>query len=56
MKQPDPYLHQKISFAKSALRIIAGSMLWFANISLVVSLAGIFLILAELLGIIEELV
>jgi hypothetical protein len=56
MKQPDPYLHQKISFAKSGLRIIAGGLLWFANVSLLVSLAGIFIILAELLGIIEELV
>lgn len=52
MKQPDPRKHQIISFAKSALRILAGIFLC-ANI--LVS-AGVLFILAEILGIVEELV
>jgi hypothetical protein len=52
MQQPDPQKHQIISFAKSALRILAGGFLC-ANI--LVS-AGILFILAEILGILEELV
>jgi len=52
MKQPDPKLHQHISFVKSALRIIAGIAL--IGSSLIV--AGIVLIVAEILGIVEELV
>ena len=52
MKHPDPKLHRNISFAKSVLRILAGAglmagFIWFA---------GLLLILAELLGIAEELV
>ena len=52
MQQPDPRLHQIISFAKSGLRILAGGFLC-ANI--LVS-AGVLFILAEILGIVEELV
>lgn len=52
MQQPDPRKHQIVSFAKSALRILAGGFLC-ANI--LVS-AGVLFILAELLGILEELV
>lgn len=52
MQQPDPRKHQIVSFAKSALRILAGGFLC-ANI--LVS-AGVLFILAELLGIVEELV
>jgi hypothetical protein len=51
MKQPDPSIHFKISIAKSILRIIAGSVLFVDMIHL----AGILIILAELLGIAEEL-
>ena len=52
MKQPDARLHQQISFAKSTLRIIAGlSLAWGAFVT-----AGVLLILAEVLGIVEELV
>ena len=52
MKQPDPKLHQRISFAKSALRIIAGlSLVYGAFVT-----AGVMFILAEVLGIVEELV
>lgn len=52
MKHPDPVKHQYISFAKSGLRILAGV---FLCASMLVS-AGVLLILAELLGILEELV
>jgi hypothetical protein len=44
--------HFKISMIKSALRIIAGGNLVLGNLVL----AGIFLIVAELLGIAEEIV
>jgi hypothetical protein len=51
-KHPDPVKHKYISFAKSGVRIAAGvalcfGMLWYA---------GTLLILAEVLGIVEELV
>jgi hypothetical protein len=51
-KHPDPVKHKYISFAKSGIRIAAGaalcySMFWFA---------GSLLILAEILGIVEEMV
>jgi hypothetical protein len=51
-QHPDPVKHKYISFAKSAVRIAAGvalcfSMFWYA---------GALLILAEILGIVEELV
>lgn len=51
-QQPDPIKHKYISFAKSTVRIAAGialcfSMFWYA---------GGLLILAEILGIAEEMV
>jgi len=51
-KHPDPIKHKYISFAKSGVRIAAGlalcfSMFWYA---------GALLILAEVLGIVEEMV
>jgi hypothetical protein len=51
-QHPDPVKHKYISFAKSVVRIAAGSalclgMIWWA---------GALLILAEILGIAEELV
>jgi hypothetical protein len=50
---PDPLKHKYISFAKSAVRIAAGiCLIWPQSLIL----AGIFLILAEVLGVIEELV
>lgn len=52
MEQPDPVLHQRISFAKSALRILAGLMLIMSSLIG----AGGLLIAAEVLGIIEEIV
>ena len=51
-EHPDPKKHLYISLVKSAIRIIAGA-------SLMVGLwliAGALLILAEVLGIVEELV
>lgn len=50
--QPDPAWHARISFAKSALRIVAGINLIYGNLFG----AGVLLILAEVLGIVEELV
>jgi hypothetical protein len=51
-KHPDPTNHQIVSFAKSGLRILAGV---FLCANMLIS-AGVLLILAELLGILEELV
>jgi len=50
---PDPIWHRNISFVKSGLRIVAGLFLIMSQ-SLVG--AGLFLILAEILGIVEEIV
>jgi hypothetical protein len=52
MRHPDPWRHQVVSFAKSLVRILAGG---FLCANMLVS-AGVLLILAELLGILEELV
>ena len=52
MQHPDPWKHQVVSFAKSAIRILAGGFLC-ANMLMS---AGVLLIVAELLGILEELV
>jgi hypothetical protein len=49
---PHPTYHRNVSFVKSLFRIIAGGCIIY-NIFI---LAGVFLIFAELLGIIEELV
>lgn len=49
---PDPKLHKYISFAKSGLRIVAGGLLCVGQLYA----AGAFLILAEVLGIAEEMV
>jgi len=51
-RHPDPIKHKYVSFAKSGIRIAAGvalcySMFWYA---------GSLLILAEILGIAEEVV
>jgi len=52
MRQPDPKLHQRVSFVKSALRIIAGCSLAVGNLFF----AGTMIVVAEILGIIEEIV
>ena len=50
---PDPNWHARLSFIKSAIRIAAGiSLIWPQNLVL----AGAFLIIAEMIGIAEELV
>lgn len=50
---PDPLWHRNISFVKSAIRIAAGiSLIWPQSLVL----AGIFLIAAEVLGVVEEIV
>ena len=61
MNLPDPEKHQMISFIKSGFRIIAGFTLAFgslqgAGLMLVLTLVGLMLVLAEVLGIVEELV
>lgn len=50
MNHPDPKKHQTISFIKSAVRIISYTVL---PISLTVAAIG--LVLAEALGVIEEM-
>ena len=50
-KLPDAEMHQKISFAKSAIRIIGYAFLPFS-----LEVATIVLILSEIIGIVEELV
>ena len=50
---PDPLKHKYISFVKSAIRIAAGiALIWPQNIII----AGVFLIIAEVLGVLEEMV
>jgi hypothetical protein len=51
-KLPDPVKHKYISFAKSAVRIVAGVCLISGNLVF----AGVGFILAEVLGIVEEMV
>ena len=53
---PDPKWHQRISFLKSGLRILAGACLIAGQAHGQLWQAGVLLILAELLGIVEELV
>lgn len=48
---PDAYLHQKISFIKSAIRIVGYVMIPFTLVG-----AAIVLVLSEVVGIVEELV
>lgn len=49
---PDPTKHKYISFVKSGFRILAGISLCFGEIII----AGVLLIVAEALGILEEIV
>lgn len=50
---PNPWKHRILSFVKSSVRIAAGiSLIWPQSLLL----AGLFLILAEIFGIVEELV
>lgn len=52
MKHPDPTKHLVVSLAKSTLRILAGVFLFVG----LLKSAGVLLILAEVGGIVEELV
>jgi len=52
MKTPNPKNHFLMSMVKSGLRILAGFHLISGN----VEIAGFVLILAEVLGILEEMV
>jgi tRNA-binding EMAP/Myf-like protein len=51
-KHPDAKKHKYISFVKSGFRILAGATLFFGEFAV----AGALLIVAEILGIAEELV
>tara|TARA_B100000700_G_scaffold267999_1_gene308341 strand:+ start:343 stop:498 length:156 start_codon:yes stop_codon:yes gene_type:complete len=51
MKQPDPKLHQILSFIKSAIRIVG-----YVLIPINILSATIILVLSEVIGIIEEMV
>lgn len=52
MEHPDPKSHLKWSLLKSSFRIIAGAVL----VGNYIVMAGLLLIVAEILGIIEEIV
>lgn len=59
INQPDPELHQKISFAKSAARIISsvGCVVSAStSMPLAITILAIGYALAEIIGIFEELV
>jgi hypothetical protein len=49
---PDPLKHKYVSFVKSGLRILGFGFLIFGGFWM----AGLLLILAEILGIVEEMV
>lgn len=51
MKTPNPEWHLKLSLIKSLLRVIAGAAFILSN----VIAGGLLLILAEIVGIAEEL-
>ena len=57
--QPDPIKHKYISFVKSGVRIAAGLALvgggWL-EMNPYIQSAGVLLIVAEILGIVEEMV
>lgn len=59
MEQPDPKMHQLISFAKSAVRIISsvGSVLAvFSSVELAIAILAVGYGVAEVIGVYEELV
>lgn len=53
MKHPDPRRHLQLSLIKSAIRIAAGVCLAFLPSAVP---AGVLLIAAEIVGIVEEMV
>ncbi len=58
MEHPDPKKHQLISFAKSAIRILAsvGAVVTYADPVTAVLILAIGYGVAEIVGIVEELV
>ena len=52
---PDPKKHFQISMIKSAIRIAAGLALVYPQSQNIV-LAGVLIVIAEILGIVEEMV
>lgn len=60
-KLPDPEKHRFVSFGKSAVRIVAGAALVLAGLNSFHSetwliISGVGFVVAELLGILEEVV
>ena len=55
MKQPDPKRHFQVSLAKSFMRLAAAACLMLTGDVFLLS-AGVALAVAEMLGVIEELV
>ena len=53
---PDPIWHRNISFVKSAVRIAAGAALIMVDVNMWATIAGALFIVAEVLGIVEEVV
>lgn len=53
---PDPVWHRNISFAKSAIRIAAGAAIIMFDINAWTTISGVLFIVAEVLGIAEEVV
>jgi hypothetical protein len=58
MEHPDPKLHQLISFAKSAIRILAsiGGVAAISYPTLAIVIVAVGYGIAEVVGVIEELV
>lgn len=58
MNHPDPKKHQLISFAKSAIRILAsiGGVAAISNLTAAVLIVAIGYGVAEIVGVVEELV
>lgn len=52
MNHPDPKLHKNISFVKSFVRIVAGAALMSGSLYW----AGALIVVAEILGVVEEMV
>ena len=56
VSHPDPVMHKNISFVKSGFRIAAGIALIMANLGPWAVAAGALFIIAEVLGVAEEVV
>jgi len=56
MKQPDPKLHQAVSFVKSGVRILGYLLLPAAVPTPLMGFVAAVLVISELIGIAEELV